>query len=64
MSEFPPRNGGGAGFTGTVISARYCMFLGSGLLTNVLGQEGIGWLRFSGDTWQQGEPQIHKMLAS
>lgn len=29
-------------------------------MTNVLGQEGTGWLRFSGDTYPQGEPQVSK----
>lgn len=36
------------------------MLLGNLLSTNALEREGIGWLRFSGDTYPQDEPQDFK----
>lgn len=59
-----PGAAAGAGFPGRVIPGRSWVVLGSGLWTNVLGQEGIGWLGFSGDTRRQGEPRVPRTLAS
>lgn len=36
------------------------MSLGNMLLTNALEQGGIGWLRFSGDTYPPNEPYVSK----